>query len=112
MKQAKKQTKLSKQQKKIIMILGESHDKAKKKGFSGGVKRIELKRKATDTPGAIELRLSTYKPMTNSANASVTRSLKSLKKRGLVDAGKAVSFNKHTLTEEGRMIYKGLKKTK
>lgn len=106
-----KQTKLSKQQKKIIMILGKNYYESKKKGRSPGVHRIKLKREATNTPSRHYI---DWKPMTNSARASATRSLKRLRKRGVIkQVSVSIGYhNEHTLTKEGIKTYKELKKEK
>lgn len=94
-----KQTKLSKQQKKIIIIIGDDYDKSKQ-----GIELIKLKRQTANL---------TYEPITNSVNASVTRSLTRLKERGLIKHSENTLFSDHyILSKEGLQVYKELKRQK
>lgn len=90
------QKKLSKQQKKIILILGKNYD-----GSKQGVELTKLKRQIANLID---------EPMTNSVNASVTRSLTRLKERGIIKHSENTLFSDHyMLSEEGLQIYKNLK---
>ncbi len=104
-----KQTKLSKQQKKIIMILGNGFKKTGHR-WNRGVDRIGLKRKVSKTKNG--------EPMTKVAVVSVGRSLKRLQDRGIVEYGQSYlredtwTHDRFTLTEkEGMRVYKNLKET-
>jgi len=104
------------------MILGKDYEDKKKKKGTPRVGRMFLKRKTTNTPGTRSWHGTScdYKPMTNSANASVTRSLKSLKERGIIKypphsdyPEEYLDYHSFTLTDkEGLRVYKDLKKTK
>ena len=103
------QTKLSKQQKKIIMVIGDSYYGKRKELFTN---RIKLNREITNTTGNFNQfmgKSKNFKPMTNSAKATMSRSLKRLKKRGIIKKG----YNTYELTDnQGVETYNRLMKKK
>lgn len=100
-----KQTKLSKQQKEIITILGKTHDRQKE-----WTNIRFLNREIMDDP--FEIGAPKRKTISNSKKASMSRSLSRLESRGLINKPRPHlnGTGRCKLNEKGLQVYKDLKK--
>lgn len=116
------QTKLSKQQKKAIIILGEVHKKYKEgKHPDSFMVSFTLKRKMCDLYAHLdkdifekkEYTKDTKRGLLNKELVSTTRSLKRLEERGLISKLEGGYLYPHYfLTEEGKKCYESIKQPK